>query len=453
MPLIELSVSPDYVKWEIWPILRELIQNMQDANDKGFPRTVKYRPPNSKRGGVLVLRNDGVRLERKHLVFGGSEKDGDTTQRGKWGEGMKLAWTRLVRIGYHVSARSGLEKWVPEIGDSTTFGTEVLKVRATRIKELDAVVVEVRGVTELEWAQAKRNSLFLRDATAGSEVTCSGRILFDPKERGNVYGKGLFVCAREGAAYGYDLSNLDLDRDRKVPTDFSLKWDVAGLLSDQINNGAIDAAELLQAVLERKATFENEVLAFEHNMSCNALEKLACAFRDRYGGYSCPVTKNEEIETANHYGLNGVVVPDHLRLALERVMGTFGSRTENKKMDVVAEYSDEHLTETARENLRWARGIIELGLGGFDSSKIGAADFFGETILGLYRPTEAPPILIARRVLEDNTRDSILRTVVHEVAHMFAASGAEHANAEAEILTRAIVVLDEQGRRPLRAVQ
>ena len=86
-------ISLDYLgkeaSWGPWHIVRELGQNAFDA-DPDF-RVFKDN-------GTLVVEDGGESLEERHLILGVTEKD--EADRGKFGEGLKLALLILTRMGY-----------------------------------------------------------------------------------------------------------------------------------------------------------------------------------------------------------------------------------------------------------------------------------------------------------------------------------------------------------------
>ena len=109
MATIELSITPDYVNWGVWESVREIFQNAVDAHDIGNPMSYKYYPNQQ----MLVIANEGASIERRNLALGGSSKRSDSRQRGKYGEGMKLAWASLLERGYTVTIASQGETWKP----------------------------------------------------------------------------------------------------------------------------------------------------------------------------------------------------------------------------------------------------------------------------------------------------------------------------------------------------
>src|SRR5258708_26276899 len=99
-----LPISPNYVAhWGLWESVREIFQNALDEQTRD-PRCVagiKYE------NGILRITSANTILNPKSLLLGATTKADDKNQRGKYGEGYKLAALVLVRMGYSVSIQTG----------------------------------------------------------------------------------------------------------------------------------------------------------------------------------------------------------------------------------------------------------------------------------------------------------------------------------------------------------
>src|SRR5699024_10412128 len=80
-------------------------------------------------------------------------------------------------------------------------------------------------------------------------LTDKGRILLEDRYKGKVYVNGLYVCDYEDYRYGYDFnpSELELDRDRKLVSDFDLKY----LSSKMWNKQDEELTDLIVEMLEQ----------------------------------------------------------------------------------------------------------------------------------------------------------------------------------------------------------
>lgn len=147
-----LNFTLGYVRqWGLWEALRELLQNWADQRDasQNSRDTVEFSIRNGAETGTVILKNFGAVLTADTLAMGGTSKDGGGS-RGKYGEGMKLAWSVLYRLGIE---RSGMDfsKYLHKLSvlssERATLATDLRAVkkegdeyyiRYTK-KELDAI--------------------------------------------------------------------------------------------------------------------------------------------------------------------------------------------------------------------------------------------------------------------------------------------------------------------------
>src|SRR5699024_5207334 len=85
-----------------------------------------------------------------------------------------------------------------------------------------------------------KSNLHLQDV--GEKVkTVRGDILLDKEHEGKVYVNGLYVRDFEEYQKGYDFKPeyLELDRDRKLVSDFDLKW-LASSMWNEVEDDSLD---------------------------------------------------------------------------------------------------------------------------------------------------------------------------------------------------------------------
>ena len=119
-----------------------------DEHDNGHPMSIT-------RGGgaaqTIYIRNEGTALSRSTLLLGSTSK-GDGGSRGKFGEGYKLAFLVLCRLGVQVQVRTGSEIWTPYIEKSDTFGSDLLKVKIRPAsKHEEKVEIQVHNIPDETW--------------------------------------------------------------------------------------------------------------------------------------------------------------------------------------------------------------------------------------------------------------------------------------------------------------
>jgi len=198
---LELTISPNYVDWTVWECLREFFQNALDAEDDGHEMSVEYSPHKKRtiegvtRHGVLEIRNCGARIHRKSLILGETDKRNDSSARGQFGEGMKLAWAALLRRGYRVLVRTGDERWVPRIEASKAFETELLTVEIGKVVSRDDVCIEIQGITPAQWQDVEQKVLSFGSMHADDYMeVLTSRVLLADRYVGKLFCRGLYVC-------------------------------------------------------------------------------------------------------------------------------------------------------------------------------------------------------------------------------------------------------------------
>lgn len=231
MSKIELSLASDYVpSWTIVDAIRELFQNALDQEAQMPDNTASW----SYKDGTLKISNKASTLETKSLLLGTTTKEGDDRTIGQFGEGYKIATLVLLRNAKQVTIYNyGLrEVWRPRFVKSRRFGADVLTFFIDKeypwkqVPDND-LTIEVTGLTDEEWfEQIVPANLHLQSDIKIEESNEYGEALGDPRHAGLVFVNGLYVCKYEPYHFGYNFKpgNLKLDRDRKLASDFDLRW-------------------------------------------------------------------------------------------------------------------------------------------------------------------------------------------------------------------------------------
>ena len=244
MATIRLGIHRDYVPtWGVWEAVRDLVQNGLDEDDKGYALSAKYWPNSS----TLELMNTGSSLPDEALLIGFTTK-ADGKSRGQYGEGLKLAMLALVRNDIKVSIYSGGKSYTPAIEpDPAMNGAETLVIRTGKSKVADATRVLVTGLSETDWLTIRTR--FTKWAGFADTVTTSaGTLIRDASAKGKVYVKGIWACDVKDLAYGYDLKNCGLDRDRNVPRQYELEYYTGMILSEATSKKSITPDVLVEAI-------------------------------------------------------------------------------------------------------------------------------------------------------------------------------------------------------------
>lgn len=306
MTKIPLTIAPNYVPtWGITEAVRELFQNALDqqvqspGNDMGWSYDGDTQ--------TLTISNKTSVLTAQTLLLGATSKASDVSTIGQFGEGYKIATLVLLRNGkqitfYNYGAR---EVWRPRFVKSRKFETNVLTFFIDKVSSWKSVpdadlTIEVSGITQDEWdTKIVPYNLHLQNDIEIVESSMYGDAINKP---GKVFVNGLFVCNYEPYRYGYNFKPkyIELDRDRKMVSDFDLKWSASRIWANSKSEKAIELIEAGHADV-----------AYVSSMS-KALELSDAAyqrFRDVYGPEAVPVVTQTELESVPE-GYRGVIVPD-----------------------------------------------------------------------------------------------------------------------------------------------
>lgn len=427
----EVSVKADYVpSWGVRDAFREFGSNAFDAeHEMGAKASVSYR------NGTVFVENEDVTIPREALLFGHTTKYGHKAMIGQFGEGLKLACLAAVRAGYDVRIRSGNELWKPSMQESKTFkGTQVLTFDITAGKaEKDRVVVEMRGVSPEQWAEFKDLFLRLQDVREEFVVkTPQGSLLLDPRLKGKVYVKGVWVENDTNLQAGYDLSEAKVDRDRKLidrwDRDHSLKhiWFEAAAKKDVVRDRFIKALENedadVRGIDQWSASYVPEEVS----------KQVAARFREVHGDNAVPVLTLSESQDMEHLGKKGVVVTKPMMAVVSKEMGSIDKIKAALRTEVMRSYSWGDLNElqqsTLQQSLNLLSKVREVSLEDVD-----VVDFRSKDIEGMFKDGR---VLLASKFLGDPHKT--LQVLIHEVAHRVGGDGAHSHVQEIEEIWMAV---------------
>jgi len=351
---LELTIAPNYVNWGVWESLRELLQNAFDGRSCGHEMTIDYDEGLE----TLTLTNDGASVVRGDLVLGKTDKRDDATLRGKFGEGMKLAWASLCRLGHTVKVTSGVEVWVPKIAHSETYGVELLVVDVTTCEPADAVIVEVTGIEPSEWRNARERVLELSPQSVDYVNAHWGSILTSSEHRKKLYANGFFVCELPEAIFGYDLMDVSLDRDRSIAHDWSLKTEVVSVASEAVEGCPELAAEMARAIQDA-TTLEARAFCTSGGLSAEFGGLMAVEIRKTHGDIVL-VVNDEERLLVQEVGRRPLLVSAGIAQALSPFLPTINKVEEELARHVDATFGLDDLCEVHRTEMQWLRQMVHL---------------------------------------------------------------------------------------------
>lgn len=421
MAKFNLPIKSTYVPdWGLWECLRELIQNAKDEEDQhGHAMSVSWRGSGPK--GVLTIHNEGADMDRRALLIGHSGKTGSNL-RGKFGEGLDLALLAGVRAGANPVIGTRSETWSPTIAYSDEFGANCLTV-STRARRTPGTGVTITlDISEADWERYRERFIFLCRIPDNRIVRVDGQgsILLEPERKGHVYVRGIYVDCLSKLECGYDLSQMDLDRDRRMIDVWDLQWRLGQMYREAIARRPELLGPRVYGMLRDGA---EDTKSFHYHSRGEALTAVAASFREEHGDDAVPVSSIAEARDLEHVGRKGVVVPESLREALKEMPELNASRVkESLKNEVLRSVPWSDLSfEEQTIVIQYTTMIDKIAV--IDApvaSLLDLAEYRDQRIEGLYSPATGR-ISVAHRLLSDPRK--FLTTLVHEVAHAASSQG------------------------------
>lgn len=415
MSKVILTISTKYLpNWGTYEGVRELIQNAKDAEvEHHAPMKVTHT------NEVLRIENEGTTLPLKALLLGHTTKLGNSEMIGHFGEGLKLSCLALLRAGHNVKIRNGSEVWVPQLEMDDRFGEEVISFDIHSGREAkNRIRFEVDGITKAKWEELKTNFLFLDTKGADDRVsTYGGQLLLDPKFKGKIFVKGIFVQNDPGMHFGFDITrDAELDRDRRMIESWNLKYLTRGIFSSALAT----RLDLFPTFDDLLATPTTETEGFDENsygLPEAAIDHVYAKFIERHGPDAIPVQSLAESKDVEHLGMKGMIVSKQLGGILAKKFGNLYVLKDRLSKECLKEYSWDDLSEPEQNNLTsglsLVNDVVSLAL-----SEVKVVDFRSENLEGQFKDGV---VFIGKKHLENSART--LEILVHEVAHRAGADG------------------------------
>jgi hypothetical protein len=356
---------------------------------------------------------------------------------GKFGEGLKLGILALVRLGAKIKIRSGSEVWVPRIVRSEKFNADVLAFDIAKGREhKERVQIEICNCISQEvWNTIQSKFLFLQKTKGRHRIDTAynGAILTSTEHQGSVFVRGIHVFKNPALRYGYDLTDVDIDRDRKMVDQSSLRWRLCNLWRSAVNEFPDMATDYIQLLDDQATDLEGLDMYTAKQLAESVRVQVAEKFLARHGKNALPVSSLSQSAEVEHLGMNGVVVSGALRAVLEAQLG---SAEENKAKLVHLPkhtYGWGELSDAEKANLISAIALVN-SQEPVTLDDIDVVDFRSDTLEGLF--TEGRVLLAKDRLAKPAT---VLEVLVHEVAHRKGSDGEKAHVAQIEKIWSGIV--------------
>lgn len=314
MRKFELTITPSYVpSWGIVEAVRELFQNALDQEKQHEDNTMSWSyDADAQR---LSISNKSSVLEASSLLLGQTSKADDESTIGQFGEGYKIATLVLLRNNKHVTFYNYGKKeiWRPRFVNSRRFGTQILTFFVETLKIWDKapdnnLTIVIDGITEDEFKQhIVPANLHMQTNYKVVDETSIGQVLDIPGINGQVFVNGLFVCNFEPYQYSYNFNpgTIQLDRDRKMVSDFDLRWQASKMwsFSDKTDliTALLVAGKADVAYLKNVSTFSDR----QYKLREEAFNK----FVSMYGSRAVPVCNQLEAAEVPK-GWTPIIVPE-----------------------------------------------------------------------------------------------------------------------------------------------
>lgn len=222
---IGFSYLPD---WGVKEALREIYQNFKDFGEYS-EETRDCIGEDGTANTLVTLRNSFIPEDLTFLQIGKSGKRNDSSKIGEHGEGLKMAMLVLTRMKHAVNIYTpeyilcGDKYDDPDLGEC--FGISKAKDPSTESHGLKMqFTVPKKDYDLYHKCDLKDEDVIFRDSYHGAIVA---------KNKGDIYVGGIFVCNLPGYKHAFDFppDKIQLDRDRKVPGSWDVKYHANNIIS------------------------------------------------------------------------------------------------------------------------------------------------------------------------------------------------------------------------------
>lgn len=427
-----LTISPQYqAHWGLREMFREFVANALDAQTRGEGTAeVLYQKTRGKGAGTVVITTTRVSLTLDKILMGVSGSRDKEECIGTFGEGLALSIVVAARLQqmHPVKIINGAESWLPTIEFSPEFGAQVVTL-TTRALRTDHCRFEVQIANVLPEVWEDLRAMFLRldpEFSPGEVVKPYSygydRLLLQPKFKGRLYVKGVFIKSHPQLEYGWDL-DMPLNRDRDMVDEWDLKYKLSGLLGQCFAREPARFSHILDLV-ERGEALEVGGSGLQYNEPVGTA--LAEQFLARHGAEAMPVLSTEAADAVRAQGATAVIVNPVVGRILEQRLGTTEARLGKRKFEVRRTYETHELETPEQEVLKAVLGLLHQS--GLSTHTLVVVDFESPQVLG--RWSSDGGVRISRKVL--SSFFETLRTVIHEITHAAGKDGSEQHHAAIE---------------------
>jgi len=470
---IDYGITKKYAdtrEWGVWELFREVMQNALDEIHviKGerpweYPCRVDYP--------YTIVYDYGRGLSIVNLLIGASEKK--PWQRGKFGEGLKLALLVATARGYDVVIRSGDKEIKP------IFATRVIEGRPVDVfcvcyrkglKPITGTEVRIRqpdlcrefqsgfvqGIYAVDpkcilYSVYETRKVILEENTEKYEEYKAWYDIIDKRctdGKATIYVRDIFVTpvnkvfsSRMTAFFSYNLFDVVLDESRRIPSPVSVNVALQQMYRliarEAVYRGDRRAREIMKTLMKyivdscekaarRALEFQpietDTMLFFFFGSDENQL--LVDLFNELYGEDVALINRKDLYDFAVYVGAKAIFCPLWVGSELEDILGSVNRIKKYVTKRMKEAVPKERMSKDLRDVVEVLEGIANILFGDELSGKVvnymvmdpdtgGVADLNTKTIF----------LNIARIDMEcrENFRDCIewyISTLGHELAHI-----------------------------------
>ena len=385
MAKIPLAIDKNYcASWKVFEGIRELLQNAKDADEDGHHMDISHFP----RTGRLEITTRNIYVDPSKLLILGKSDKTPGMKRGQFGEGFVLGVLALMRQGFDVKFQNGDMSWSvsfehPDVGHPFE-GNELLTFKSRKVTPTPDFTVEIDGITTEIWAALQKLFLFL-EPPKGKDVLemTEGTLLMAPEHKGKVFSRGIFVHAFEDLACGYDMNNLQLDRDRRMIDTWDLHWKLGHLWQEACRNKPELAAPRVYDMAKADAA---EVRQMHYHADAKLLKSVRDRFDEEHGPDAAPVSTMAAARAVEGVGAKPVVVSNTLKELLQKGGLTAESVTSRLEGTVEARFSPWEITGEENEMLARLDTLLPaFAVVTFRGDKLACRLIDNDTVVGVER--------------------------------------------------------------------
>jgi hypothetical protein len=399
---IEYGMTKEYAftrDWGDWEVFREFVQNALDEMHEVMEERPLYYPCRYE-GLRTVIYDAGRGLSTYHLLMGTSEKK--PWQRGRFGEGMKVAMLVAIARGMSVTMESGDKVFTPMFIVKNLEGREFdvfcvcYKKAKTPITGTTVRIAGGRNLCEEYKKRVVQGVLSMRpDCILYTYSYTGGRKpgfepwydVIDPicSEEGKpwIYVKDIGIASFEAASdrtacFSYNLFDVRLDESRRIPSYMSVEDEIKLLWAHIVGKGSEGdpkAKELLVKLFKcleaqctdrryrLKTAAEADMYVFQYLSTGRAREFLLEVFHELYGKDTVVIHDPDLARMAEYVGLPFMLCVRRVGEELEELTEARTMIVEHLKKKVGDIVPKEAMSEGMRKKLELLEKIAKIVFG------------------------------------------------------------------------------------------